>query len=106
MLFHQTYNKTYQELSRQETVAAMAADYNLSLCAITGGSEPIWTITEARLGRVEVPQVDVVDTLGAGDVLHGAYVFHRYAGRMSVLDALGEAVAVATSSCEHRGVRN
>lgn len=57
---------------------------------------------------VHVPAVDVVDTLGAGDVLHGA-LCHQLArapglDHEAFLEALASAAAVASRSCAARGV--
>ena len=59
-------------------------------------------------GAVEPPPVppdEIVDTLGAGDVLHGAYCAELARGAGQV-EALGRAVATATVSIRHRGARS
>ena len=44
--------------------------------AVTAGAGPIvWGTADGRRGEVEVAAVEAVDTLGAGDVLHGAVAF-------------------------------
>lgn len=93
-------------LPPEEASVGMAAEYELRLCAITDGSKPVLAATAAGCVKIDVPQVDVVDTLGAGDVLHGAYMFYRYVARMASTEALTAAIAMATMSCTHRGVRN
>lgn len=57
----------------------------------------------ARRGEVSVPAVSVVDTLGAGDVLHGA--FCRYCDQ-PFADALTRAAEVASRSCTRFGTRS
>jgi sugar/nucleoside kinase (ribokinase family) len=54
-------------------------------------------------GEVEVPAVTVVDTLAAGDFLHGA--FCRYCRDVPFADALARAAVVASRSCGHFGTR-
>jgi sugar/nucleoside kinase (ribokinase family) len=53
---------------------------------------------------VPVPQVEVVDTTGAGDILHGAYCYYASQGRAFV-DALTEAARIASESCRYAGTR-
>ena len=43
--------------------------------AVTAGPAPVRWWAGVDHGSVEVPAVPVRDTLGAGDVLHGAYAF-------------------------------
>lgn len=70
------------------------------------GPLPIDVLTGA--GRVEIPvrQVEVVDTLGAGDVLHGALVAWLAVHGTSDLDGgLAWAAHVAADSCTAAGAR-
>lgn len=55
-------------------------------------------------GEIVVPRATAVDTLGAGDILHGAFC-HYYAAGQSFTDALRAAAAVATESCAYLGTR-
>lgn len=68
--------------------------------AITQGERPILVDGE---DPVEVPQIAAVDTLGAGDVFHGAYCFFH--GRLPFREALAEAGKVASLACETFGTR-
>lgn len=78
--------------------------------AVTGGAEPItWAAPDAE-GTVDVPPVRVADTLGAGDVLHGALAHHlaRGADHPTTKDfvaALTAAAAVASRACASFGTR-
>jgi sugar/nucleoside kinase (ribokinase family) len=72
--------------------------------AVTRGREPILYRDGTGTGEVAVEDVRVVDTLGAGDVLHGA--FCRFlAGGLPFAEALTEAAQVATTSCRSFGTR-
>jgi sugar/nucleoside kinase (ribokinase family) len=51
-----------------------------------------------------VPQVEVVDTMGAGDVFHGAYCYFASTGR-GFIESLAEAAKVASESCRYAGTR-
>ncbi|MEV0738698.1 PfkB family carbohydrate kinase [Streptomyces sp. NPDC050549] len=78
--------------------------------AVSGGADPIdWAAPDAG-GTVDVPAVRVADTLGAGDVLHGALTHHLAlrAGRPTTADfvtALTAAAAVASRACASFGTR-
>lgn len=66
--------------------------------AVSRGAEPI------LLGstQISVPQVDVADTVGAGDVLHGATLVALAQG-MGFEAALRFAADIAGESCRHPG---
>jgi sugar/nucleoside kinase (ribokinase family) len=72
--------------------------------AITNGSAPIEFVCGQSSGSVPVPQVDVVDTMGAGDILHGAYCHFACMG-LGFVDALTEAAKIASESCRYAGTR-
>jgi sugar/nucleoside kinase (ribokinase family) len=76
--------------------------------AITNGSAPIEFLCGESSGSVPVPQVDVVDTMGAGDILHGAYChfasMERQVG-LGFVDALMQAAKIASESCRYAGTR-
>ncbi len=75
------------------------------LVAVTHGGSPIqWWQGEA-FGSVPVPAVVAVDTLGAGDAMHGAYAFLRTDPGLSVTERLDGAAAVAALRCSILGPR-
>ncbi|MDJ0601984.1 MAG: sugar kinase [Crocosphaera sp.] len=71
--------------------------------AITGGQNPIKYWTSDKLNSIEVSQVKAIDTLGAGDVFHGA--FCHFILTHSFMDSLGKASKVATVACQSFGTR-
>lgn len=79
--------------------------YGVGFAAVSHGSQSIqWRTASGESGIVPVPQVDVVSTNGAGDVLHGA--FARFVARGDdVIDALAQAAHVASASCTHEPAR-
>jgi sugar/nucleoside kinase (ribokinase family) len=89
----------------EEAVAAIYERWRPELCATTRGQESILVASDGGLAEVAVERVEPVDTLGAGDVLHGAYLYHRYTSGLSRLDALARSAALATESCRHPGAR-
>ncbi|MDV9171041.1 PfkB family carbohydrate kinase [Streptomyces sp. W16] len=78
--------------------------------AVSGGAGPIIWAGPGGEGAVDVPVVEVADTLGAGDVLHGALA-HQLAMRgggftsEAFVEALSEAVVVASRACGSFGTR-
>ena len=84
--------------------AALLAD-GTRLVAMTEGAAPVRWRTREVAGTVEVPSVAVRDTLGAGDVLHGAIAFARARGVTDPQRCLSFGVAVASLRVQHVGPR-
>ncbi len=80
------------------------ADFGIPYAAITQGSEPILYCNRGRSGEIPVPQIQSVDTLGAGDFFHGA--FCHFILQMPLPEALASAAAVAARSCQSFGPRS
>ncbi|MDR7169267.1 sugar/nucleoside kinase (ribokinase family) [Nocardia kruczakiae] len=72
--------------------------------AVTRGQQPILYSANGVRGEIAVGDVDRADTLGAGDILHGAFCAYHSRGH-DVVDALTRAAAVATLSCRFFGTR-
>jgi sugar/nucleoside kinase (ribokinase family) len=75
------------------------------LVAMTAGAGPVRWRTSVAAGAIEVPAVTVRDTLGAGDVLHGAVAFARARGVIDPERILSFGVAVASLRVQHIGPR-
>jgi sugar/nucleoside kinase (ribokinase family) len=74
--------------------------------AITRGPDPILYLADGRHGTIEVtPVTEVADTLGAGDILHGAFCAY-YSKSHDFVDALTRASEISTLSCRSFGTRN
>lgn len=71
--------------------------------AITQGEKPIQYLTNSERGELGVPQIQPVDTLGAGDVFHGA--FCHYICHQDFIPALRAAAKIASHSCQFFGTR-
>lgn len=70
--------------------------------AITQGNQPIVVSDRGSFSQIDIPETVVVDTLGAGDIFHGAFCYY-WAGDFSV--ALARASQVAGLSCQYFGTR-
>lgn len=84
-------------------------DSGTSWVAITDGAAPITWAGGGKRGEIPVPAADLVDTLGAGDVFHGALAY-ALAGAVtadahSFSLALQFAAVVASYSCQTFGTR-
>ncbi|MDA0268197.1 MAG: PfkB family carbohydrate kinase [Cyanobacteria bacterium] len=66
--------------------------------AVTRGPEPILYHTPHGAGTVPVPPVQARDTLGAGDIFHGA--FCHYYPEHDFQTALAKAAMIAATACE------
>ncbi len=90
--------------SDQESIMAYLADQGVSYRAITRGERPILYRTPTDNGEIAIEDVEVADTLGAGDILHGAFCYY-YAKDHQFVPALLHASQVATLSCQTFGTR-
>jgi len=81
---------------------------NVKKIAITQGAEPILYFdaeaNDEKNGSIEVPQVRAVDTLGAGDIFHGA--FCHFFLTHTFEEALMKASRTASFACQHWGTRD
>jgi sugar/nucleoside kinase (ribokinase family) len=79
-------------------------DRGVANIAITNGADPVQFVSGQSSGTIGVPQVEVVDTMGSGDIFHGAYCFFASTGR-GFIESLAEATKVASESCRYAGTR-
>lgn len=86
-----------------EQVFAYLAEFDIAQVAITQGSEPIVYRQLGDRGQISVPAIVAVDTLGAGDVFHGAFCYFIRAQDFPA--ALTAAAQVAAQACQSFGTR-
>ncbi|MFD9134012.1 PfkB family carbohydrate kinase [Streptomyces bottropensis] len=84
-------------------------DHGVTWSAVSRGGQPLVWAGPGSGGTVDVPAVRVTDTLGAGDVLHGALA-HRLAPlddltARGFAEALRAAAVVASRACASFGTR-
>lgn len=90
--------------ANEDDVVAYLRAAGVRQIAITHGPEPVRYAEAQESGTIAVPRVEVVDTMGAGDVFHGAYCWHAAQG-CGFVQALGKAAKLAAESCRWRGTR-
>jgi len=73
--------------------------------AITRGAQSILASDCGRRFEIEISPIAGADTLGAGDVLHGAFC-HHFALNPDFEAALRQASAIATLSCQSLGIQS
>ena len=90
----------------EETLAGLIDEYRVRFAAVSRGGDPITWATKLDSGQLAVPRIAALDTLGAGDVLHGAFMYFAFHERLDDVAALHTAADVATRSCEYFGTRS
>ncbi len=92
----------FQIPNQADTLTALAS-LGIAEVVITHGPQPIQYCFQNETKTLPVPQVAVQDTLGAGDIFHGAFCHYRLQSPFAA--ALGQATQVAARSCQHFGPR-
>lgn len=87
----------------EATLDYLAAS-GVPMAAITRGAMDVIACDHGRKFSIPIGQVDAVDTLAAGDILHGAFCWYFLRGG-NFEEALRAAVGVATRSVEFFGAR-
>jgi len=91
------------DCQNDEDVMAFLSKLNVPNIAITHGEKPIQYRSQNQSGWVTIPLVKAVDTLGAGDIFHGAFCYAILQKPFS--DALAFAAGIAAHSCRFFGTR-
>lgn len=86
-----------------KTILDWFAAQGVPYIAVTRGPRSILCAERGRRFEIEIEPIEAVDTLGAGDVLHGAFCHHLARGA-GFEQALRLAAQVATRSCLQSGI--
>lgn len=87
-----------------EDVTAYLLKKGVKKAAITRGEKSI-IVNEGQVNLlIEIPKANVIDTLGAGDIFHGAFCYF-YVQNQDFIASLQKASEVAALSCQFRGPR-
>jgi sugar/nucleoside kinase (ribokinase family) len=92
-------------ISKNELVLNFLKESGIPFGAISRGQQSILYYDKSGTGEIRVLSTSVIDTLGAGDILHGAfcYFFLKY---RNFRKALEKAAEIASRSCEYFGTRD
>ncbi len=85
----------------EQTIELML-DKGVEFIAFTDNEKDIRVYDGENQTLIPVPQVNAVDTLGAGDVLHGAFCYYLTEG-VDRMEALRRAAIIASKSCCYFG---
>lgn len=89
---------------KHELLQYLAEEKNIKRVAITRGKDSILYVKSQRKGKLDVFETEVIDTLGAGDIFHGAFCFF-YVNGNSFIKSLKKAAGIASESCKYFGTR-
>lgn len=95
------YPPIYQN---QADVFDYLKEIGVSYVAMTQGEKPILYQTPESQGEIPVQNISAVDTLGAGDIFHGA--FCHYILQETFESAIASASKIAAQACQSFGTRN
>lgn len=80
-------------------------DHQVNNFAISRGNKPIIIFSNGEESLIHVDSENVVDTLGAGDILHGTFCYYVLKNNTTFKEALIKASKIASLSCKHYGSR-
>jgi sugar/nucleoside kinase (ribokinase family) len=89
----------------EDSVMEYLARQGVRYRAITRGECPIIYSVPDGNGEIAIEPMEVVDILGAGDILHGAFCYYYTLGN-NFVPALLHASRIATLSCQAVGTRS
>ena len=92
----------FADIDFQDKCWILLAKYNLKMLILTCGTEGSYVFTPGEVSFLETPQVQVADTVGAGDSFTGAFVAAILNGQ-TVKDAHRLAVDVSAFVCTQNG---
>jgi sugar/nucleoside kinase (ribokinase family) len=88
--------------SCEEVIAYLTA-IGIPHIAITQGEKPIRYLSLGVSSQISIPSIHAIDTVGAGDVFHGA--FCHFILQQDFAEALAAATTIASRSCQSFGTR-
>jgi sugar/nucleoside kinase (ribokinase family) len=88
-----------------ESVFNWFAAQGVPYIAVSRGARPILGWDRGRRFEIEIEAIEAKDTLGAGDVLHGAFCY-SFSSNRDFETALREAAQIATRSCRFAGIES
>jgi len=92
----------YLEFDAKDTCLRILKDYSLDVLVLTCGAHGSYVFTPDIVSFLDTPQVEVIDTVGAGDSFTGAFCVGLLRG-MKIEDAHKMAVEVSAYVCTQKG---
>jgi len=93
------------EFPDQVDLTTHLTNKSITRFAITRGGNPVKVVDQGNEYEIPVPKVNAIDTLGAGDIFHGAFCWYFLQNEEDFQAALTKAVSVASLSCQYSGTR-
>lgn len=91
-----------ENMSPEESCRKILADHGLRMLILTCGTEGSYVFTPEEASFQETPEVEVADTVGAGDSFTGSFVASILKG-MTIPEAHKRAVDVSAFVCTQNG---
>lgn len=88
----------------QDEAMAYLIDHQIRSGAVTRGGNPVIFYDGYETGEIPVPAIEIIDSLGAGDVFHGAFCFY-FLETKDFRKSLRMASDIASRSCRSIGTR-
>lgn len=92
------------ECNDQEAVIRFLQNHGIQKIAITRGADPVVVVDKSEKTEIPVMDVKPMDTLGAGDIFHGA--FCHFILQHDYLTSIARAAEIASLSCTSLGTRS
>jgi sugar/nucleoside kinase (ribokinase family) len=89
----------------KDKMQVLCNHYGIRKWAMTLGDKGVFYSDEMGSGIIAAPKIKAIDTLGAGDIFHGAFC-HYYAQSQDFRDSLSKASEIAALSCTELGTRS
>ena len=99
--FAETYAK---EKDIQKAIMAIQNAYHPKVLVVTTGKDGGYYVEKDKAIHYDSYKVDVVDSNGAGDTFHGAFLY-AYLQKMNIKEACQFASATSAIKCQKAGVR-
>jgi sugar/nucleoside kinase (ribokinase family) len=94
----------YPGINARDLAHRMTEDYEVTTVVTAGERGAFWCEVGELVREQESPDVDVVDTVGAGDAFHGG-LLHALATGDTISDAVALAVRCGAAACTEFGAR-
>lgn len=90
---------------KHSSLKAYLKEKQIQPFAITKGEKAIELVEKGLNYQIEVPKTNAIDTLGAGDIFHGAFAKYIIQEKHDFKSALENAATIASLSCQFIGAR-